>query len=141
MISLLLAIAQPTAAHVPAAFNTLPSVERMSDIRICETMRNFAARAASGGPTQLDRSSRLDRVTIVCALREVSFGQAVDATREIDGEEPGTALARTVCENPTLRQITERGWTLSTSMAAPDGTQVFRDIDCTAGSGDVSAVR
>ena len=138
MIGLFLLAAQTAIVPVSGMFDLVPSAERLSDANICETVRGLAAQVSDERPVQVDSATRLDRVTVVCTIREISFAQA-GAMDEAAIGAAQDAVDRAVCTNPVLGAIARRGWTFSTSVDLAQG-RAYRDIDCTAGIEPISVV-
>jgi len=138
MIGLILFAAQASLVPASTMFDDPVSAERLSDANICETVRGLAARVSNDSPVQVNGTTRLDRVTVVCSIREISFGQA-GATEETEIGAAQEAVDHAVCANPVLDAIAQRGWTYSTSVDLAGG-RVYRDIECSAGVDPIAAV-
>lgn len=138
MIGLFLFAAQVGVVPASTMFDTALSAERLSDANICETVRGLAARVSNDSPVEVDGTTRLDRVTVVCSIREISFGQA-GAMDEAAIGAAQDAVDHAICENPALNAIAQRGWTYSTSVDLADG-RAYRDIDCSGGVGRIAVV-
>lgn len=139
MIGLFVFAAQVGVVPASTMFDTPLSAERLSDANICETVRELAARVSNDSPVPVDGITRLDRVTVVCSIREISFGQA-GATGETAIGAAQAAVDHAVCASPALSAIAQRGWTYSTSVELADG-RAYRDIDCSADVDRIAVVQ